>query len=152
MMTKKDYKLHQIRLKQALATAEMSSCVSRQVGALITVDSRIVSEGYNGTPKGYPNCSEHFSAYTQEHHEWSNTHEIHAEMNAIGWSARKGIAIEGGIIYSTTRPCLQCTKNIIAFGIKEIYYLEDYPKNDVETLDNFLRENNVNCVKIVIDV
>lgn len=140
--------IHQIRMQQAFLTAKRSKCVSRQVGAIIVKDDRIVSEGYNGTPKGYINCCEHFEEYNEEHHLWSNTHEIHAEMNAILWSARKGISIEGGTIYSTTKPCLQCTKNIIASGITTIYYSDEYSKNDDETLDAFLRENKIDIQKI----
>lgn len=140
--------IHQTRMQQAILTSKRSSCVSRQVGSIIIVDDRIVSEGYNGTPKGYVNCCDHFSEYSSEHHEWSKIHEIHAEQNAIIWAARKGIAINGGIIYTTTKPCSECTKMIIASGIKEIYYNEEYSRNDDETLNAFLEESGVGIYKV----
>lgn len=143
-------KLDVIRLKQAYEIAKMSSCVSRQVGAIITVDNRIVSEAYNGTPKGYINCNNHNSEYTKEHHDWSNIYEIHAELNAILWAARRGTSIDGGTIYSTTKPCVQCTKNIIASGIIRIVYSEDYPLNDNYILDKFLSDNNILIEQIKI--
>lgn len=136
--------IHELRLQQAELTAKRSKCVSRKVGAIITVGDRIVSEGFNGTPKGYINCCDYFDGeYTEKHHEWSNTHEIHAEMNAINWASRKGIALEGGIMYSTLKPCLQCTKNIIAVGITEIYYKQIYERNDDAVLDEFIAENGI---------
>jgi dCMP deaminase len=144
----KKYHVHQLRLRQAYETASKSSCVSRQVGALIVRDDRIISEGYNGTPKGFINCCDVFNEVDPSHHEWSNIHEIHAEMNSILWAARKGISVEGGIMYSTTKPCLQCTKNIIASGINEIYFCEHYPRNDNDILDKFLNENGVLCKQI----
>ena len=138
------------RMKQAYLTAEMSKCVSRKVGALIIVDDRIVSEGYNGTPKGYSNCNDHNPIYDANHHEWSNFHEIHAEMNAIIWAARKGVSVDGGVLYSTTKPCLQCTKNIIASGIKTIVYCEDYPINNNEIIDEFLSQVGVTIIQVKV--
>jgi len=143
--------IHKIRMRQTLETASRSKCVSLKVGSIITVDDRIVSEGFNGTPKGYPNCDDIWDkTWTEEHHIWSKTHEIHAEMNAINWAARKGIAIEGGILYCTHRPCLECTKNIIASGIKEVYWLYEYRHNDNKELDNFLSDNDVKCKQIIL--
>ena len=77
-----------IKIAQELATA--SKCVSKQVGAVIVKDGRILSTGYNGTPSGFTNCNEHWKGkYTPEHHEWSKTYEIHAEMNAIILGSKK---------------------------------------------------------------
>ena len=146
----KDYRMHQLRMRQAYDTSVRSSCVSRQVGALIIKDDRIISEGYNGTPKGFKNCCELFEEGDPAHHEWSNIHEIHAEMNSIVWAARKGISVEGAVMYSTTKPCLQCTKNIIASGIKKIYYNVDYPRNDNDILDKFLNDNDISCKQVNI--
>ncbi|MBT5323050.1 MAG: dCMP deaminase, partial [Campylobacteraceae bacterium] len=82
-----------INIAKELATA--SKCVSKQVGAVIVKDGRILSTGYNGTPPGHTNCCDHWNGkYTKDHHEWSKTYEIHAEMNAIIWAAREGISIE----------------------------------------------------------
>ena len=73
-----------IFIKIANEIASASKCVSKQVGAVIVKDGRILSTGYNGTPPGYENCCDHWNnEYTSEHHEWSKTYEIHAEMNAI---------------------------------------------------------------------
>lgn len=131
-----------INIATELATA--SKCVSKQVGAVIVKDGRILSTGYNGTPAGYTNCSEHWHGkYSAEHHEWSKTYEIHAEMNAIIWAARKGISIEGATIYVTLEPCSECSKNLIASGIKRIIYATPYEHTHSEVISKFIKDNGV---------
>ncbi|MGE4419349.1 MAG: cytidine/deoxycytidylate deaminase family protein [Sulfurimonas sp.] len=131
-----------INIAQEIATA--SKCVSKKVGAVIVKDGRILSTGYNGTPAGYINCRDHWEdEYTSDHHEWSKTYEIHAEMNAIIWAARKGISIEGATIYVTLEPCSECSKNIIASGIKRIVYLKPYEHNHSAIISKFIKDNNV---------
>jgi dCMP deaminase len=121
-----------------------SKCVSKQVGAVIVKDGRILSTGYNGTPAGYKNCCDHWEGqYTSEHHNWSKTYEIHAEMNAIIWAARKGISIEGATIYVTLEPCADCSKNIIQSGIKRIVYEKSYEHNNSPIISQFLKDNGV---------
>lgn len=128
----------------AFEIAKASKCVSKQVGAVIVKDGRVLSTGYNGTPAGYSNCSEHWEGqYTKEHHEWSKTYEIHAEMNAIIWAARKGISIEDATIYVTLEPCSECSKNIIASGIKRIVYAKPYEHNHSEIISKFIKDNGV---------
>ena len=126
-----------------------SKCVSKQVGAVIVKDGRILSTGYNGTPAGYINCSEHWKdEYTKDHHDWSKTYEIHAEMNAIIWAARKGISIEGATIYVTLEPCSECSKNLIASGIKRIVYEKSYEHTNSQIISKFLEDNGVKIEQI----
>ncbi|MDD2791014.1 MAG: deaminase [Sulfurimonas sp.] len=132
----------------ATEIAGASKCVSKQVGAVIVKDGRILSTGYNGTPAGYKNCCDHWDGkYTNEHHEWSKTYEIHAEMNAIIWAARKGISIEGATIYVTLEPCSECSKNLIASGIKRIVYAKPYEHTNSEIISKFLHDNGVSIEK-----
>jgi len=60
--------------------------------------------------------------------------DIHAEMSAISDAARKGLAIEGATLYSTTFPCHICAKHIVASGITRVVYIEPYPKSYAEDL------------------
>lgn len=124
--------------------ASASKCVSKQVGAVIVRDGRILSTGYNGTPAGYKNCSDYWNGeYTDEHHEWSKTYEIHAEMNAIIWAARQGISIDGGTIFVTLEPCSECSKNLMAAGIKRIVYDKAYEHTNSEVVSKFIKDNGV---------
>ena len=133
---------HFINIATEIASA--SKCVSKQVGAVIVKNGRILSTGYNGTPPGYTNCCDHWdNQYTKEHHEWSKTYEIHAEMNAIIWAAREGISIDGATIYVTLEPCSECSKNLIASGIKRIVYKTAYEHTNSQVVSQFLKDNNV---------
>ena len=136
-----------INIAAEIATA--SKCVSKQVGAVIVKDGRILSTGYNGTPAGFTNCCDFWDGkYTKEHHEWSKTYEIHAEMNAIIWAARKGISIEGATIYVTLEPCSECSKNLIASGIKRIVYKTPYEHTHSEVVSQFLKDNGVSIERL----
>lgn len=138
-----------INIATELATA--SKCVSKQVGAVIVKDGRILSTGYNGTPAGYENCSDHWNnEYTAEHHEWSKTYEIHAEMNAIIWAAREGISIANATIYVTLEPCSECSKNLIASGIKRIVYAKEYEHTHSAVISKFLKDNGVSIEKLAL--
>ena len=133
----------------AFEIASASKCVSKQVGAVIVKDGRILSSGYNGTPAGFMNCRDYWnSEYTPEHHEWSKTYEIHAEMNAIIWAARKGISIEGATIYVTLEPCSECSKNLIASGIKRIVYAKSYEHTQSDVISKFIKDNGVIIEKL----
>jgi dCMP deaminase len=126
-----------------------SNCVSKQVGAVIVKNGRILSTGYNGTPAGFINCDDYWKGkYTSQHHQWSQTYEIHAEMNAIIWAAREGIKINGATIYVTLEPCDQCSKNLIASGIKRIVYENSYEYTQTNVVAKFLKDNNVSIEKL----
>ena len=126
-----------------------SKCVSKQVGAVIVKDGRILSTGYNGTPAGFTNCCDYWKGeYTSQHHEWSKTYEIHAEMNAIIWAAREGISIKNATIYVTLEPCSECSKNLIASGIKRIVYSKSYEHTDSNVITKFLKDNGVEIEKL----
>ena len=126
--------------------ASMSNCVSVHVGAIVVKDNRILSTGYNGTPAGYHNCDEIFKQRGSDHTEWSNKHEIHAEMNALLFAAKNGRPLNDAVMYTLIQPCFQCSKNIIQSGIKEVVYLEDYYQHsrlDHKELIAFFKDNGV---------
>ena len=136
-----------INIARELATA--SKCVSKQVGAVIVKNGRILSTGYNGTPPGFQNCNDYWNGeYTKEHHEWSKTYEIHAEMNAIIWAAREGISIDGATIYVTLEPCSECSKNLIASGIKRIVYANSYEHTNSNVITKFIKDNGVSIEQL----
>lgn len=116
--------------------AEHSSCAKYHVGAVITRDRRIISTGYNGVPGGQKHCSELFKNInfkldkikSEEHHIWSLKNEIHAEVNAIGYAAKNEVLTNNATIYVTLQPCLNCSKAIVAAGIKRVVYKEAYTR------------------------
>ena len=114
----------------AKVVASRSNCMKRKVAAVIVMDKRIISTGYNGTPRGVLNCSDggcpRCNNYTESGKNLSECICSHGEENAIVQAANHGIAIKGAMIYSTFSPCLLCTKMIINSGIKEVVYNADY--------------------------
>jgi cytidine deaminase len=55
-------------------------------------------------------------------------------MNAICDAARLGRSVKGGVLYCTTFPCHNCTKHILAAGIRRVVYIEPYPKSRAKAL------------------
>jgi len=104
----------------ARVVASRSNCVKRKVAAVVTADKRIISTGYNGTPRGTTNCNEGGCPRCE-------CLCSHAEENSITQAAYHGVSLKGGTIYTTFSPCLQCTKMIINAGLSEVIYQSDYP-------------------------
>lgn len=119
----------------ARMVALRSNCIKRKVAAVIIKDKRIISTGYNGTPRGIKNCNEggcprcnHFGPSGDKLEDCLCSH---AEENAIVQAAYHGVSIKGSTIYSTYSPCLTCTKMIINSGIREVIYNEAYSIEEV---------------------
>ena len=107
-----------------------SNCVKRKVAAVIVKDKRVISTGYNGTPRGVKNCSEggcpRCNSFTSSGTKLEECLCSHGEENAITQSAYHGVNISGATIYTTFSPCLLCTKMIINSGIREVVYNQHY--------------------------
>ena len=116
----------------AVLTAKRSTCLRRQVGAVIVQDKHVIATGYNGAPKGLEHCAERGGCLREElgvpsgeKHELCRA--LHAEQNAIIQAATLGHSIEGASIYITHQPCVICAKMIINAGIERIVVREGYP-------------------------
>jgi len=59
---------------------------------------------------------------------------VHAEMAAITDAAKRGVAIQGATLYTTTFPCHLCARHIISSGISRVVYVQPYPKSQTERL------------------
>lgn len=116
----------------AVQVSLRSTCTRRKVGALIVKDNNIVSTGYNGAPKGLPNCSDNPNRCYRSKHNIPSGEKLelcyaqHAEVNALMSSAKAGADLTGASIYVTTFPCSSCAKAIIQAGIKHVYFIDNY--------------------------
>jgi len=124
--------------KICLVTKERSSCHRLQVGCLLVKDNRIISQGYNGFLPGCPHKS-----IVRNNHEQST---VHAEQNAICDCAKRGVNCNDSIAYITHYPCIICCKLLLASGIKEIKYIDDY-KND-ELVEEYCRQLDIKIIKL----
>lgn len=115
----------------ARLVARRSTCLRRQVGAVVVKDKHILATGYNGTPSGITHCSEtgclrqKLNVPSGERHELCRG--LHAEQNAIIQAAKHGVNIAGATLYCTNSPCVICSKMIINAGVQRIVYLDGYP-------------------------
>ena len=118
--------------------AKRSTCIRRQVGAILVKDKRILSTGYNGAPSGVDHCLDVGCLREQKNIPSGERHELcrgsHAEQNAIVQAAAYGTSIQDAVLFCTNLPCSICIKMIINAGIKTIFYEEGYPDSLSEKL------------------
>tara|TARA_B100000963_G_scaffold359015_1_gene385135 strand:- start:145 stop:552 length:408 start_codon:yes stop_codon:yes gene_type:complete len=122
----------------ALVTKSRSPCERLQVGCLLVKDNRIISQGYNGFLPGCPHES-----IVRDNHEQAT---VHAEQNALADCAKRGVQCLNSTAYITHYPCIICCRLLIASGIKDIKYIEDY-KND-NLVNVFCKQASVSVNKI----
>ena len=134
----KQEKYDRAYLRMAREWSKLSHCQRKQVGALIVKEGMIISDGYNGTPSGFPNPCEDENGLTQ----W---YVLHAEANAILKVARSTNSANNATLYLTLSPCRECSKLILQSGIKRVVFINAY--KDTSGLD-FLREANIEVVQI----
>jgi dCMP deaminase len=117
----------------AKVVASRSNCMKRKVAAIIVRDKRVVSTGYNGTPRGTRNCNEggcpRCNSLATSGTALDECLCSHGEENAIVQASYHGVSLKDAVIYTTFAPCLQCTKMIINSGIREVIFNMDYPLN-----------------------
>ena len=128
-------------LRMATIWSENSYCVRRKVGALIVKDKMIISDGFNGTPSGFPNICESKDGITFPY-------VLHAEANAITKVARSNNSSEGSTLYVTASPCMECSKLIIQAGIRRVVFSELYRITDGLDL---LKEAGVEIVHLPLE-
>ena len=114
----------------AHVVAKRGNCCRRKVAAVIVSDRRIISTGYNGTPRGIDNCFEggcpRCASDAPSGKSLGECICAHAEENAIVQAAYHGIAVKDSTLYCILSPCLMCTKMIINAGITEVVYETEY--------------------------
>ncbi len=135
----------------ARVVASRGNCRRRQVAALIVRDRRIISTGYNGTPRGVRNCFEggcpRCASDAPSGSGLGDCICCHAEENAITQAAFHGIAVRDAALYCTLSPCLLCAKMIVNAGIREVVYEEEYHFGDQTRA--LLGEAGVSCRRFV---
>jgi dCMP deaminase len=142
-------------MKIAELVSLRGTCPRASVGAVLVKDRRIISMGYNGAPPGQPHCTE--VGCTSVPFEVGLESEdaalrrggcqrtIHAEANSILWAGRAGISTVGTQMYSTYSPCAHCAKMIVAAGVGEFLYKNDYRAANLKLLEDM----GVKVMKVV---
>ncbi len=108
-----------------------STCLRRQVGAVLVRDKHIIATGYNGAPRGITHCMEagclreKLGIPSGERHEMCRG--THAEQNAIIQAALHGVSTAGSTLYCTHQPCILCAKMLINAGVERVVFQGNYP-------------------------
>lgn len=136
-------------MEVAQLVAKRSTCLRRNVGAVLVKDKRILATGYNGSPRGLKHCldigciRQKLNIPSGERHELCRA--LHGEQNALIQASLHGIGVEGSTLYATNQPCIICAKMLINAGIKEIVVADGYP--DKMAME-FLKEAKIKVRKI----
>ena len=127
-------------MRIAMAARSRADCLGNRVGAVLVLDDRIISTGYNGTPANMTNCTDGGCMRCSQRDRFASGKAydlcicVHAEQNALLAAARFGIATEGSRIFSTMQPCFGCTKELLQAGIYKVHYLHPwiYPDEQMQ--------------------
>lgn len=132
-------------MRIAMAVRARANCRGARVGAVLVLGDRIVSTGYNGTPDKMANCDDGGCDRCLNRDKYGSGKGydlcicVHAEQNALLSAARFGIAVQGGVLYSTMRPCFGCTKELLQAKIATVYYLHDWKYPDAAVWSEYER-------------
>lgn len=124
----------------ATMIAQRSTCSRAQVGAVLTLDGRILSTGYNGAPARLPHCDHSCNCgypgkggllFDSKH--LSNCDSlspcsisVHAEANVVAFAARHGVITQDSHLYTTVSPCLACAQLLVNAGVVKVCYMHQY--------------------------
>lgn len=138
-------KMDKYFMRVAQLTAELSYAVRKKVGAVLVKDNRIISIGFNGTPKGWEtnNCEDIMPDGSLK----TKSIVVHAEANALFWCAKTEIITNGATMYQTLSPCATCALGLIQSGIKRVVFLEKY--RDITGIE-ILEKANVKVEQILL--
>jgi len=136
-------------LEVADLVATRSTCLRRQVGAVLVKDKRIISTGYNGAPRKLKHCSEVGCLRQANDIPSGQRYElcrgVHAEQNAIINAAYYGISTQDTVMYCTNQPCIICARMIINAGIIKVVHRGNF-KDDIAL--ELLREAGIELVVV----
>ncbi len=134
-------------LQLAELVASRSTCLRRQVGAVLVRDERIISTGYNGAPRGLRHCLDIGCLRDDEEIPSGQRYElcrgVHAEQNAIINAAYYGVSTKDAVLYCTNQPCIICARMIINAGIIKIIHRGNF--HDDLALE-FMKEAGIELV------
>lgn len=134
-------------LQLADLVASRSTCLRRQVGAVLVRNERIIATGYNGAPRRLKHCLDIGCLREEQGIPSGQRYElcrgVHAEQNAIINAAFYGIPTQDSVLYCTNQPCIICARMIINAGISKVVHRGNF--HDNLALD-FLNEAGIELV------
>jgi dCMP deaminase len=129
---------HDFYMRLAMVVESGAKCLGSRVGAVIVRDNRVLGSGYNGTPAGYPNCTDsergcRRCAIRREQPDAGLAGKlydiclcVHAEQNAMLTAARFGTALDGAFLYTTVQPCFNCLKELMQVRLCGVVFRREW--------------------------
>lgn len=120
-------------MRLAELTASRSKDPNTKVGACIANNKKVLSLGWNGGPRNIDdnlipyNCNDKTKPLKEQKYPYI----VHAEINSILNYGGPISDLDGANLYVNVFPCVDCAKNMIQVGIKEVYYERDYTDSDM---------------------
>lgn len=148
---------HKVFNNIALELSKLSKCKFTQVACIAVEEGRIKATGVNGTPSGFDNCCDTHFNEREDHKQWSDDYEIHAEMNMILDLARSSSSPLNLTIYTTLSPCKNCLKHLMGLPrktgltIDKIVYNEKYHRmssEDIQEMKIYASKANIELIWI----
>ncbi len=131
----------------AIAVREKANCTGNRIGAVLVLENRVISTGYNGVPEGMKNCLEGgcLRCRNPKGQFPSGTGYdlcicVHAEQNTLLTAARFGISVQESTLYSTMQPCFGCAKELLQAHVKRVVYLHPWTPSDVDPVMDSLKK------------
>ena len=129
MKDRPDWETYFMSIAHLVST--LSTCLRRQVGAVMVRDKQILTTGYNGVPRGITHCTPENCLRSVKDIPSGQQQELcrglHAEQNAIIQAALHGVSTKDATLYCTHKPCILCAKMLINAGVVRIVYQDFYP-------------------------
>lgn len=136
-------------LELADLVASRSTCLRRQVGAVLVKNERIIATGYNGAPRGLKHCLDtgclRDAMQIPSGQRYELCRGVHAEQNAIINAANYGVSTQDSVLYCTNQPCIICARMIINAGIIKVVHRGNF---DDQLAEQFLQEAGIEIVEI----
>lgn len=109
-------------MELAKLAAVRSTCPRASVGCVLVLDRQVIATGYNGSAPGMPHCDDAGCEMVANH----CVRTIHAEVNAVGQAARRGVSVSGSTAYVNYTPCIQCQKVLVSAGVSNVIVAQKY--------------------------
>lgn len=125
-------------MKMARIARKHADCKKRHVGAVIVLPSGLVIPGANGSPIGRVKCADGgcYRCANPAKFPTGVGYDVctcvHAEEAAMAAALKAGVSLNGASIYSTLRPCRECSKVMLNAGIYAVYYEDDFTLENAE--------------------
>jgi dCMP deaminase len=135
-------------IMQAYITALRGSCQRKRVGAIIIdQNNRHVAGGFNGAPRGQPDCLSVGCDVRVVDGRGSCVRTLHAESNALDYAGRDA---RGCALFTTVIPCRPCALRIIQAGIDSVFYSEFYESQGTKETKELLTGAGVKLMQLTL--